>query len=59
MQTCRAKFTSQQSVMEICKTAGFSLKDRTMDNTIQLAAKAAIFTLQWKGLKWPEAAVLK
>lgn len=38
----QAKFNLRQSVMEICKMAGFSVNERTIDNAIQLAAKAAI-----------------
>lgn len=39
----QAKFNLQQSVMEICKMARFSVNERTIDNAIQLAAKAAIW----------------
>lgn len=38
----QAKFNLQQSVMEICKMARFSVNERTIDNAIQLAAKATI-----------------
>lgn len=39
------KFNLQQSVMEICKKARFSVNERTIDNAIQLAAKASICIL--------------
>ncbi len=36
------KFNLPQSVMEICKMARFPVNERTIDNAIQLAARAAI-----------------
>lgn len=54
----QAKFNLQQSVMEICKMARFSVNERTIDNAIQLAAKATI-CIPVKGvIAWvaPEAA---
>lgn len=37
-----AKFNLQQSLMENCEMARFSLNESTIDNAIQLADKAAI-----------------
>lgn len=38
----QAKSNLQQSVLEICKMARFSVNERTIDNAIQLASKAPI-----------------
>lgn len=54
----QAKFNLQQSVMEICKMARFSVNERTIDNAIQLDAKATICIPVKGGIAWvaPEAA---